>query len=368
MEKNNRKILIITPLFYPLFGGMEEQCYILGREFIRKGYQVDILTERTKKEFLKHENIDGITVYRIGHGWKRNLSHFLSIAIALTKFTIARQEKYQFCIIRTLTFPAIFVGLLKFLKISKLKTIVTAETGGKEGDFFLLKKHKFLKEIVFFLNRHNYLNGISEEHIQNYKELGFMRDKITKLYNGIDVSPYSKAQYPSSVNNFLFIGRLVKEKGIKELLEASQGVIAKHPNTKLFIGGDGPERKYVEEFIQNNKLQNNIKYLEFVSREQKPAFFKNGECVVLPSYYEGFPISIIEATVYKRFIIATDVSDLKELYRENIILCKKHNPKDLESKMIQLIKYSKDQKINYDAIVDRVDIRKLSSRLLDLSK
>ena len=360
------KILIITPSFIPLLGGMEEQCYLLGREFLRCGYGVDILTERTKLELPKFEAVDGLNVFRISNVRNRNVFGYISIASSLVKFVYRRRNEYKFCIIRTLTFHALIVGLLKFLHLVRFKTIATAETGGDEDDLMLLKKRKLSKLFVKILNHHDFLNSICNDNFKHYKNLGFDYNKLTRFYNGIDVSFFDKADYPLKISNFLFIGRLVKEKGLFELLEAFKKVSSKYPAVKLFIGGDGLGKDYVINFIKENKLEENIKYLGFISRDKKRSFFARGDCVVLPSYSEGFPISIIEATLYKRLIISTDISDLKSLYKKNIIFCKKRDCKDLYTKIIYTIENYSKSSLDYSHVIKKVDIRNLSSRLVDL--
>lgn len=368
MNKSHKKILIITPLFHPLFGGMEEQCYLLGQEFLRLGYGVDILTERTKREFPAYENMDGLNVYRMAYIKKRNAIGYLKLASNLIFFVLKRQKDYEFCMMRTLTFPAIIVGLLKYLRLTKFKTIVTAETGGDGGDFAVLERQKFKKPAVFFLNQHNYLNSISEDHLNHFKELKFDKRKLTKLYNGINISMYARSSYPVKVTRFLFIGRLVREKGLRELLEAFKRVSAKHPSAKLYIGGDGPEKGYILNFISKNNLSNSIEHKGFITRDQKSSFFALGDCLILPSYSEGFPVSIIEATIYKKLIIATDVSDLKSLYGNKIIFCEKKDSNDLYDKISYAMNDYDESRMNYDEIIKKVDIKNLSASLINLFK
>jgi len=364
----NKKILIVTPLFYPLFGGMEEQCYLLGQEFLRLGYGVDILTERTKREFPAYENMDGLNVYRMAYIKKRNVLGYLKLASNLIFFVLKRQKDYEFCMMRTLTFPAIIVGFLKYLRLIKLKTIVTAETGGDGGDFAVLERDKFQKNAVFFLKKHDFLNSLSDDHLTQFKQLEFDSKKLVKLYNGIDISTFTKSSYPTKVSRFLFIGRLVREKGLRELLEAFKRVSAKHPSAKLYIAGDGPEKSYILGFIKDNKLAGNIEYVGFVSRDQKPSFFAKGDCIILPSYFEGFPVSIIEATIYKKLIIATDVSDLKLLYGRNIIFCKKRDWQDLRDKIVYTMENYSESDFDYCEVIKRVNIKSLSENLIELMK
>lgn len=367
-KMNKNKILIITPGFFPLFGGMEEQCYLLSKSFIKKGIVVDILTEQTDRAFKRREIIDGINVFRLRYVRKRNLSGFAILAFDLIIFLIKNRKQYDFCIIRTLTYHAFVTGILKYLKLFSVKTFVTAETGGGKDDVISLRDRKFYKIIVFFLKQHDFLNSICLDNYKHYRELGFENNKLTRIYNGIDIDQYRNNKYPDSLNNFIFLGRLNKTKGIYELLNAFKRVIELYPENKLFIGGDGDERQGVVEFIENNNLSTNIIYEGYVSKEEKENFYRKGDCLILPSYSEGFPISILEATAHKKKIIVTDVSDLSEIYGSLITFCKKRDTNDLYEKIIFASENYRKSSINYDSIIEKVDVNNVTAQIISLMK
>ena len=364
MKKN--KILIITPGFFPLFGGMEEQCYLLAQSFIKKGIAVDVLTEKTQATFEESESIDGINVFRMRHVQKRNFGGFISLAFDLARFLIKNSGEYDFCIIRTLTYHALVVGVLKFFKIVLMKSFVTAETGGEKDDVISLKDMKFHNVIIFFLRQHDFLNSICLDNYKHYQELCFDEKKLTRLYNGVDVSRYDGNKYPESLNNFIFLGRLSATKGIYELLNAFKKVVEMYPKKKLFIGGDGNEKQGVIEFIAQNNLGDNIIYEGYVSKDQKDDFYKKGDCLILPSYSEGFPISILEATVCKKKIIVTDVSDLREIYGEQLVFCKKRDENDLFEQIISASEKHHNSMMNYDAVIGKIDIDNITKQLLEI--
>lgn len=359
-----KKILIVTPGFFPLFGGMEEQCYILAKEFIRLGFKVDLLTEQTEPDFLTAENIEGINIFRLKHLKKRNVFGFIKLINNLIMFLLKTRKQYDFCIIRTFTIHALIIGFLKSLKLINYKTWVTADTGGENDDIISLKEHRFSKIMIYFLKFHDYFNSICRDNFIHYNELGFPEKKLTGIYNGIVAEQYKKVENPKQVNTFLYFGRLSRTKGIRELVRAFKGIVKKYPNKKLYIGGDGDERKFVQVFIKRNKLEKNMVYVGLVSKEQKDDFFAKGECFVLPSYSEGFSITILEATIRRKIIIATDVSDLKELYGDNIIFCQTADVSDLEKKMELAI--IQKPSFNYDKIVQIIDIKNIVRKLIKL--
>lgn len=363
-ENHKKRILIVTPGFFPLFGGMEEQCYILAREFIRIGYKVDLLTEQTKPTFPLKENIEGINVFRLKHVKKRDVFGFIKLISNLIIFLLKSRKQYNFCIIRTFTIHALIIGFLKSMRLISYKTWVTADTGGENDDIISLQKRHFSKIIIYFLKFHDYFNSICHDNLAHYQKLGFPKKRLTSIYNGIVTDQYKKQNNPKEINSFLYLGRLSKTKGIRELLYAFQRIVIRYPKKKLYIGGDGDEKGFVQDFIKQNNLEKNIIYVGYVSKEQKDDFYINGECFVLPSYSEGFSITILEATIRCKVIIATDVSDLKKLYGDSIIFCKKADVNDLEKKMESVIKQKPN--FNYDKVVEIVDIKKTANDILSL--
>ena len=112
---------------------------------------------------------------------------------------------------------------------------------------------------------------------------------ITVKPNFVHSNNISKFNKEEQKNNFIFVGRLDPEKGIKFLLEAWTGV----NNEKLIIVGDGPLRKYVENYVKNN---NNIQYVGSKPHNEVLQMIKNSKAYVFTSeIYEGFPMVMVEA-------------------------------------------------------------------------
>lgn len=105
---------------------------------------------------------------------------------------------------------------------------------------------------------------------------------------------------------FLFVGRLSEEKGIEVLLKATQLF-----NFKLKIIGDGPFRKQVEEYASRNP---NIEYLGFHQKKMIIETMKGALALVFPSvWYEGLPMTIIEAFSTGTPVIASRLGGMKEI-------------------------------------------------------
>jgi len=353
-----KKILIVTPGYLPLLGGMEEQCYQIAKEFTSQGYSVDVLTEKTNAGFKQDEVMGGVHVHRVNDPNRESCLFIFSLYWQIYKF-FKNHNDYVFIIIRTFTSYGLILGAMKLFKIIKTPTFITADTGGEIDELtpILNSKIKWLYRVLF--NRHDYINSICRYNYKKYLEIGFNKNKLTKIYNGIDCSKYESYNYPDEVRDFLFIAQLKKEKGLYETIEAFVLLLDRYPEAKLYIAGDGPEFDNIKEKIANNNNENSITMMGRINAEQKDDFFEKGQCLVLPSYSEGFGLVYYEAALHKRAIIATDVGDVKDVFKEQIAVSKKRDIKDLYDKMLFSIEKLDLSVLNYDKIIEMVDIKKV---------
>jgi phosphatidylinositol alpha-mannosyltransferase len=117
--------------------------------------------------------------------------------------------------------------------------------------------------------------------------------------NVLDVQKFAKASKKIKFRksrNILFFGRLVKRKGAKEMIKAFSVLHKYDKVAKLTIAGDGPERKNLEELVENLELQDSAKFLGFIEEADKAKLMAGADIVCFPSLYgESFGIVLLEA-------------------------------------------------------------------------
>ncbi len=122
------------------------------------------------------------------------------------------------------------------------------------------------------------------------------------LPNVIDYDLFNKAkplkEYKDKTITILFLGRLVQRKGCQLLLE-SIARLAKYddlPPFRLVICGKGPLLNKLEKFVKDNKLENRVSLVGFISEEDKPRYYASADISVFPSSAgESFGIVLLEA-------------------------------------------------------------------------
>jgi glycosyltransferase involved in cell wall biosynthesis len=113
-----------------------------------------------------------------------------------------------------------------------------------------------------------------------------------------------------------FIGRLVREKGILELMEAFEKIIEENDQVKLMIVGDAASdrdqetKKILKELLEKEKFRDKIIMTGY--RKDIPALIALSDLFVLPSHREGMPRSIIEAMMMAKPVVATNIRGCRE--------------------------------------------------------
>ncbi|TIN30663.1 MAG: glycosyltransferase family 4 protein [Mesorhizobium sp.] len=159
--------------------------------------------------------------------------------------------------------------------------------------------------------------------------------------SGIDLvrfAPSSEARIRSGAIVFLLVARLLWDKGVGEFIEAARLVRQALPGARFQLLGfldvenrTAVSRRHVEQWGDEGLVE----YLG--STDDVRPFLRAADCVVLPSYREGTPRSLLEAAAMSKPLIATDVPGCREVvdHAVNGFLCKVRDPDDLASKMIE---------------------------------
>lgn len=169
--------------------------------------------------------------------------------------------------------------------------------------------------------------------------------------SGVDLNKYHYINTNFEQTTFLFIGRLLIEKGIEDYLVAAQKVLKFFPDAKFEIVG---EHELSKDFIDKAKLDeyilqhDNFYYHGAVSPDEMPLIIGNASCVVLPSFYrEGVPRSLLEAAAMGKPIITTNNVGCKEVvdHAKNGYKCEIRDTECFVEAMMTFIKLEiKDKK------------------------
>jgi glycosyltransferase involved in cell wall biosynthesis len=168
-------------------------------------------------------------------------------------------------------------------------------------------------------------------------------DKIKIIPNAIDLELFKELDNNSYENKkeyftFLYIGPIIKRKGLKWLIKAFKIVKKENSQIKLILVGEGDHKKYLEEMVNDMGLQDSVEFKGRIDDKIKIAtYYKNSDVFVLPSLSEGLPTVILEAMYFGLPVIATDILGIKEHFEDYAILVPPRNEKELAYAMINLL-------------------------------
>jgi glycosyltransferase involved in cell wall biosynthesis len=194
---------------------------------------------------------------------------------------------------------------------------------------------------------------VSQKTKENFLSIGVKPEKITLIYNGIDLKKFKiplnqKLQIKKEfdLENFKVVGmvsRLVKNKGQDFLIKAVPYILKIYPKVKFLIIGEGPDRKILEEEITKKEFSKNVILTGF--RKDIPGLLSVLDVFAHPSYTEteGLPYSILEAQAAQKPVVVTDVGGCKEALEDGKtgFLIKARDEKILAKTIISLLENPK---------------------------
>ena len=193
-------------------------------------------------------------------------------------------------------------------------------------------------EYIFFQNEGNY----------NFFKYNDMIDEQANVRiipgSGVNIKKFRplKKESEDDTIKFLFIARIMKEKGIEEYLEVAQKLTKKYSDIEFQILGGFEEEKYKEQIVNNSTER--IIFLGRSSDVRKE--IREVDCIVHPSYHEGMSNVLLEGGAMGKPLIASNIHGCKEIIEDgyNGYLFKVKSVNALENKIINFLKLDKAER------------------------
>jgi len=196
------------------------------------------------------------------------------------------------------------------------------------------------------------------------------KNKITALPNCVKVPEYKQKSINKNTRiNILYIGRLDKNKGLEEIIQALSALLT-GINYSFNIAGDGPDKDWFIDSCKKN-LKNKFEYKGIVFGKTKEKLLAESHVFLLPSYFEGLPNALLEAMSYGVVPIVTPVGSIPEVVKqkENGILVDKQNSTEIKNAIEYLFHnidiYTQLSQKSYKTIVENYS---LNNYIINLNK
>lgn len=273
---NNMKILIISSVFYPSVGGMETFAATLAEELVRKQQFVKLvsytsITQELETSYSIYRNPSYQELFKL-FKWADKVINNGILSNQLPLYCLFRKKQF---IVHHTWFPPTFIGNLK-------------------------------KEITLFFQNIAVSRAIAEK----------IKGKTTVIHNPL-ARKFLKAKLIPIINesrnlHLVYLGRLVSDKGVLDILDYIKKINEEGRKIKLSIIGEGPERSNLETFCKDFQLSG-VEFLGKKNQEELIGLLPKFEIMVIPSRWEEpFGIIALEGMAMNNVVIATEKGGLPE--------------------------------------------------------
>ena len=237
-------------------------------------------------------------------------------------------------------FKFVFDVFKKSLKYDLYRGIITERPntyafGLSNGKPLWLHKLRFYLQDYKYIPYIHFIFAIGEDCASYYRSISKKWEVFPFIYCTPNIN-IEKSTIPFKTTRFIYIGSLIKRKGVIKILRAFKS-ISENNDYEFTIVGDGPEKNKLEEFKRKNSLHN-VTFIGTKSNKEIPFILQEHDILVLPSIYDGWGAVINEALMQGKYVICSDKCGAKELLDNKTrgYIYNQNNNKQL----IQVLNYS----------------------------
>lgn len=341
------------------FGGIEKSLIQLLKNIDPNVYEVTLLLQKKEGAYLKEvPSFVQIEEYKVSHFPIKifrkiyNRMHFLY-------YTFKNKQKYDHAICYV---PYDIPSSKIVLKVGKKCTYwihsnytYIYKEENTLRNFFDTRGITLFDQIVFVSNESR------NDLLPFYPTIEKKSVSVNNLFDFDDMLKKAEEEISLPLIHLLFVGRLEEEsKGIFRLLAIMKEFLEEGKSFHLSIIGDGKDKKKYEQYKKEHHLSN----VTFLGSKMNPyPYMKKADLLVLPSYYEGFPLVTIEALALGTKVLTTIcVSTFHFSLKDYVFLCE-NDKNDIKNGIIKAVE-SKPKK-KFDFVKFQNENKRVTFQILD---
>lgn len=340
------RILQVIPYFSPLHGGGSiNVAYNLSKHLAKRGHEVAIFTTDFEHDNEYIHSLDGVRVVPF-----HCIANIGMMLISPEMKGQLRKEIMNFDVIHMHNFRS-YQNNVVYHYAKKYGIPYILQAHGSVLPFFQKQRLKKIFDLIFgyrILRDASKVIAITKTEVEQYKKMGVDGDKIGIVPNGIDLSQYEnlpkrgKFRRKYSIRDaekiILYLGRIHKIKGIDLLVNAYADLINELDDVKLVIvGPDDGFLPTLKKQIDDLKIGDKILFTGPLYEQEKLRAYVDVDVYVLPSVYETFPVTVLEACACGTPVIVTDRCGIADIV-DDVVGCVAEYDKDqLRSAIIKIL-------------------------------
>lgn len=316
------KVLIHSPDFPPMPGGIATMARGLARGFVEAGCKVTVTAPEGRPEDFDFVRLKTHKAFIVNY-------HLQSLQ---TKLLISR---FQPDLIVSTRWHHSGLVCERFKKKARhIAYMIGAELEDRH-----LRQEKWKKKFEQLLLRADYVASISEDtHERTLKKSGIGNGGPVHI--GVDLDAFKPKDVPEGERKSLVsICRLIPNKGIQDAIRVFARLADEFPWLRYQILGEGPHRPELEKLVLELGLANRVGLAGFQPEPEMIRRLQNCLFTLFPSYYEGFGLAAIEALACARTVVGYRSGGLVSAVRDNVdgVLCETGNMEELYHAIRSLI-------------------------------
>jgi glycosyltransferase involved in cell wall biosynthesis len=336
------RVVVLTPFFRPIMGGVESNAERLARYFGSIGFPVTVLTKRLTPDLPDAESGDGFSIARIGRYGPRSPSAKWMMLRPVYRWLVSHRNDHD--VLCSIDCRGVGLAALAARRKTGRRVIAQPQTTGvlvpESGTgVFRQAAGRFAGRLYA---QSDAIACIARRIEREALAAGVARDRVHYLPNAIDMSkfrPPTQADRQSMKQKLglddgamvcVFLGRLSREKGLMDLMEAWNRLrparavlVVAGPDMTDHAWDVGPAARA---YAQQHGLASSIRFIGPV--DDVPALMGAADIVIQPSHFEALGLSAVEALACGVPVVASAVGGLLDFVRdgENGVTCPPHSP------------------------------------------
>ena len=328
------KILMLTWEYPPrVVGGISKVVYDLSHKMVKEGNEVTVVTYKDGDNVKYYENDKGVEVYRVDNYMIRP-NNFIDWIMQLnfnmiTKANEIINKNGKFDVIHAHDWLVAYSAksIKESYNIPLISTIHATESGRNSGIHD--ETQRYINDSEWMLTYESSEVIVNSNYMKNEVQrlFGLPYDKINVIPNGVNLQLFSnvnidydfRRQYAMDNEKIiLYVGRLVYEKGIQNLIDEMPKILDRYHDSKLIICGRGGMIDELREQVKYLGIDNKVYFAGYCDSKKMQKMYKCADVAVFPSTYEPFGIVAIESMLSGTPTIVSDVGGLNEIVEHGV--------------------------------------------------
>ena len=327
------KILMLTWEYPPrIVGGIARVVHDLSHRMIKDGHEVTVITYKDGNAPYVEDD-KGVKVYRVDN-YMINPNNFIDWIMQLNFNMLAKANEIiskegKFDVIHAHDWLVTYAAkaLKESYKIPIVATIHATENGRNSGIHD--ETQRYINDTEWMLTYETTEVIVNSNYMKNELQriFGLPFEKINVIPNGINLTNFSGVERDYDFRRqfamdnekiILYVGRLVYEKGVQNLIGAMPKILSNYHDAKLVICGKGGMMDELKQEARNLGIENKVYFAGYCDSKKIQKMYKCADIAVFPSTYEPFGIVALEAMLAGVPTVVSDVGGLNEIVEHGV--------------------------------------------------